>query len=796
MTIIRLIAVTILISVFSVSLAQNFTISGYVKDSKSGEELIGANIFEKYALKGTATNTYGFYSITLPADTYTIVVSYVGYAPTVRKIDLKSNLQLDFELIPSIELEEVEISATQVQRIEEMTRMSTVTIPVQQIKELPALFGEVDVLKTIQLLPGVQSGTEGSSGFYVRGGGPDQNLILLDGTPVYNASHLFGFFSVFNADAIKNVELIKGGFPARYGGRLSSVLQIHMKEGNMKEFHGAGSLGVIASKLTLEGPIIKGQTSFIVSARRTYADYLAQPIIRLVEGDEYTSTGYFFYDLNVKVNHRISSRDRLYASLYMGDDKFYVKTKPYQYLFNGVIFEEESHSFLGWGNMTAALRWNHQINEKLFSNSTLTYSRYKFNVSDYQEKIEYNDTATISNIFSLDYLSGINDIAGKIDFDFLPNPDHYIKFGFSTIYHTFEPGATTYQITNTGVSDIDSFMGAKKVYGYEFGLYAEDDYKINDKLKANLGLHYAGFYVNGKYYHSLQPRVSARYLIGASWAAKASFASMQQNIHLLTNTSIGLPTDLWVPATDKVRPQTSYQVATGIAKTILDKFEFTVEGYYKWMYHLIEYKDGATFLSTETDWQDKVAEGRGWSYGGEVFIQKKAGNTRGWIGYTLSWTNRQFDDINFGEIYHYKYDRRHDISIVFIQKLDDLWDVSATWVYGTGNAITLPTVRYNPFYAPGDYIPQPGEQWRDDEIESFDKKNSFRMAAYHRFDISFRRVKEKKWGKSIWAIGAYNAYNRKNPFFYYFGYDSRGNRALRRVSIFPFLPSVSYQFEF
>lgn len=793
----KLLIFTLILLSFTTYSQRKFTISGYVSDSESGEKLIGANVFDHKKQIGSATNAYGFYSITVPAGEYALVTSYVGYAPKFQKVNLQSNLTLNFSLVPSLQLKEVEINATRIQKIEEMSKMSAIDIPIEQLKELPALLGEVDLLKTIQLLPGVQSGTEGASGFYVRGGGPDQNLILLDGTPVYNASHLFGFFSVFNTDAIKKVELIKGGFPARYGGRLSSVLDIYMKDGNMNKFQGSGSVGIISSKIALEGPIISNKTSFILSARRTYADALAQPIIRLTSGDEYTSTGYYFYDLNAKINHKFSDRDRLYASLYMGDDKFYMKTKPYQYLYEGVIYKEESHSNLGWGNMISALRWNHQFNEKLFGNVSVTYSKYHFDVDDYQENIEENDTATISSIYSLAYKSGIEDYAAKLDFDFIPNPNHFIKFGANAIIHNFSPGATTFNIVNTGAAvNIDSFVGANKVQALDYAAYFEDDYKITDRMKANLGVHFSMFDVNGKQYYSIQPRVSARYLFDKNWSLKASYASMQQYVHLLTNSSIGLPTDLWVPSTEKVKPEMSQQVAAGFAKTIKDEYQLTIEGYYKWMNNLIEYKDGATFLSTETDWQDKIDVGKGWSYGAEIFFQKRYGNTKGWIGYTLSWTNRQFPEINFGEKFPYKYDRRHDISVVVMQKIDDLWSFSATWVYGTGNAVTLPTVRYQPFLDHENYYSNNWNYWMNGEVESFDKKNSFRMAAYHRLDLGFTRDKKLKWGHSIWTFGVYNAYNRKNPFYYYFGYDTRGNRALRRVSLFPFLPSASYSFQF
>ncbi|MBT7039974.1 MAG: TonB-dependent receptor, partial [Bacteroidetes bacterium] len=363
------------------SAQKKHTISGYLTDSESGEKLIGANVYDQHRLTGTTTNTYGFYSLTLPADTYNIVFSYLGYGTKISKLKLNKDFVLNGKLLPGLNLEEVEITADQTERIEEMTQMSTIKVPVAQIKSIPAMFGEVDVLKALQLLPGVQSGMEGGSGLYVRGGGPDQNLILLDGTPVYNASHLFGFFSVFNADAIKNVELIKGGFPARYGGRLSSVIDITLKEGNMKKIKGEGSIGLIASKFTLEGPIWKDRTSFIIAARRTYLDILIQPLIKNVLGESNdVNAGYFFYDLNAKINHKLTDKDHLYLSLYTGDDKFYLKQKPYSYLYDGVLFTESSDAGLGWGNLTSALRWNHQFNNKLFSNLSLTYSQYDFDI--------------------------------------------------------------------------------------------------------------------------------------------------------------------------------------------------------------------------------------------------------------------------------------------------------------------------------------------------------------------------------------------------------------------------------
>lgn len=793
-----------------VAYCQDYTLSGYIQDEETGEKLIGASIYDKSSLAGTSSNAYGFFSLTLQGGSYDIVFSYVGFQAKEMKIDLSKNQQLNVGLKARIELGEVEIKGQRLEQSVESTQMSTINLSVKNIKKIPSLLGEVDVIKAIQLLPGVQSGTEGASGLYVRGGGPDQNLILLDGTPVYNASHLFGFFSVFNVDAINNVKLIKGGFPARYGGRLSSVLDISLKEGNLKKFQGSGSIGLISSKLTLEGPIIKDKTSFIVSARRTYLDLMVQPLLRAIGGeDEYTTQGYFFYDLNAKINHKFSNKDHLYFSVYSGEDSFYRKQTPYTYLYDGNLFTDESYSGLGWGNITSALRWNHQYSAKLFSNTSLTYSNYNFEVKNSSESYVENDQGTTNEINSLNFLSGIEDFAAKIDFDYLPKSNHYVKFGANYINHTFKPGVSVYKVKNQEVGDIDTTMGERNIQADEFSLYVEDDYEISKRIKANVGLHYSGFLVDDKYYHSLQPRLSARYMINESWSMKASYAKMQQYIHLLTNNNIGLPTDLWVPATDKIRPQKSHQFALGLTKTFTDMYRLSVEGYYKTMDNLIEYKDGASFMGANTEWEDKVDMGKGWSYGGEVFFEKRLGKLTGWVGYTLSWSNRQFANINEGEIFPYKYDRRHDISVVLNYPINDKWDFSASWVYGTGTAHTLATERYygdvmGSYFGgigiggtrPLVYGMRLDQGGFNGEVQRIDGRNSIRAANYHRLDVSFQKTTEKKWGESTWTFGAYNLYNRKNPFYYYIGYDTRGNRALRRVSLFPLIPSVTWSFKF
>jgi len=778
----------VLLFIFNTSISQttqkNYTISGFISDETNGETIVGVNIFSDSLKVGTSSNNYGFYSLTLPEGRHEIVYSYMGYNTEKILIILNENTLQNVEFFPSTTaLEEVKLYSEK--SIVEQTQTSQINIPIKQIFKIPALLGEVDVLKAIQLLPGVQS-SEGTSGFYVRGGGPDQNLILLDGVPVYNASHLGGLFSVFNPDAIKNVSLIKGGFPARFGGRLSSVLEIDMKEGNMKEFKGDVTLGLISSKVTLEGPIIKNKTSFIVSARRTYADLLVKPFL-----PENTTLSMYFYDLNMKINHKISHKDRVFLSSYIGRDRFGVNYEE------GVEdYSDELNFGLGYGNITSTLRWNHLFNDKLFSNTTFTYSRYAFN-TDFGLNSNYNSSiGTESYEIFFGYISGIEDYAARIDFDYSPNPNHNIKFGYSYTQHHFFPGETSLNLNFSTENLLDNFSldtvlnFSENVDVQEMFLYLEDNIKITNQLKANIGLH-GGYYSLDKF--SIQPRISTRYLINENWSMKLSYAEMKQNIHLLSNSSVGFPSDLWVPAIDSVPPQSSQQIAGSINTTLKDgQYELSLEGYYKKMSNLITYKAGYSNLQNTESWDNAIETGgQGESYGLELFLQKKSGRTTGWIGYTLSWTNRQFDNINFGEWYPYKYDRRHDISIVFSHKINAKWDVSATWAYGTGNAITFPQAIY---------FSHPQTNWNGDLtidlVESYGNRNSTRLNAYHRLDIGFTHQKKKKKYERLISFGAYNAYNRKNPFFAYLTYDDDGDRIARQVSLFPIIPSISYRYKF
>lgn len=768
-----------------VSAQQRKVISGFIKEKKGKELLIGASVAIPKYKTGTVTNQYGFFSLSLPVDTFELVVSYVGYAPKAFRIDLKEDIELNVELEEAQALKEVVVTADKkTAMLSEATRMSVIEIPVQQIKDIPALFGEKDVLKVIQLLPGVQKPSEGSSGIYVRGGGPDQNLIILDDATVYNAFHLFGFFSLFNGDALKSVELTKGGFPARYGGRLSSVIDMSMKEGNKQQFHGEAGIGVVASRLMLEGPIVKNKSSFLISARRTYIDVLSYP---LQPADN--KGGYFFYDLNAKANYEIDTKNKLYISGYFGRDKFYYKS---------LYSADKQEGGITWGNATATLRWNHLYSNRLFANTSFVFSDYKFGI--YQEA-KYNG----SN-YELNYFSGIRDYSLKHDLYFRPSNNHTVRAGAQFIYHVFTPSALVVKDDFTG-EDRDE---KKRVSSVENAIYAEDDIKIGTKLRVNPGLRITHFSAGKKNYINFEPRLSTSYNIKSDLAVKASFAIMNQYIHLLSNTGVGLPTDLWVPSSDNLKPQQSWHVAAGIAKDFIEKdFSISVEGYYKESHKIIAYKEGASFLEIDANqsasdfsWEKNITSGKGWSYGAEFLLQKKTGKFSGWIGYTLSWTQMQFDELNFGKKFWARYDRRHDISVVAIYKIKEQKDdqtgvtLSGTWVYGTGNAITLPVAEYkSPVHDPtGGRLSNTG--FDGATVSQYTGRNDFRMAPYHRMDLSLQVSTKMRYWVRTWEFSVYNVYNRYNPYFYFIDSNPNGTRVLKQITLFPIIPSISWNIKF
>lgn len=801
-------------SVLSVVLyAQRVTISGYIEDSDTGEELIGANIFDGLTLSGTATNYYGFYSLSLKPGLVEIHYQYVGYPVRVIKMNLQRDTTINVKLTPSIDLDEVVVEAKSIDLVE-TSQMSVTDIPLRDIKNLPVLMGETDVLKVVQLMPGVQSGSEGTSGLYVRGGGPDQNLFLLDGVPVYNASHLFGFFSIFNADAIKNVTLYKGGFPARFGGRLSSVVDIRMKEGNNSELRGEVSVGLISTKLTLEGPLFSDKTTFIVSGRRTYIDWLIRPIMNIgnEKGVKY-KVGYYFYDVNAKATHTFNDNHKILFSFYNGEDKMYDSYSAITRE-DSTAYEQLDQNETGWGNTIASFKWNQKFGNKLFGNATITYSNYDYFIeNEYLNKSTKFDPqgkvdTVIKDYSFYNYNSGIRDIAARYELEYKPHPSHSLMFGGAFVNHTFSPGASSQinEFSETGVKQ-DSTVGNSNIIANEVNMFAEDDIKISDRLKVDLGAHFSAFMLHSKTYRYIEPRISARYKAGKKLSLKASYTEMNQYIHLLSTSKIEMPTDLWLPATEKVKPQSSKQFAAGAAYNFSNKIDVSTEIFYKEMYNLIEYKNGAGYIGSNS-WEDLVEAGKGWSKGIEVLIQKSLGRTTGWIGYTLSKTDRQFGEtISGGEKFAYRYDRRHDISITFHRKVRDNFDFGLTWVYGTGNAITLPKQKYLPLtlaLEEGFNINSESNYYNSSYIDDYSKRNNYRMPPYHRLDLGFNYHKDTKLGHRIWSVSIYNAYSRQNPQMVYFGNNYYYNdgvsggerRQLVQRSLFPIIPTVKYSLSF
>jgi len=766
--------------------AKRHTINGYIKDGATGETLIGATISLKGNTKGITSNAYGFYSITLNEGNYNLLVSFIGYKSTAINLQLQKDTFLNIVLQTGINLsQEVVVVAKKRDNNIKVAQMGKISLPIEQIKSVPAFLGEVDLLKVVQLLPGVRNAGEGSAGIYVRGGGPDQNLIMLDDAVVYNTGHLFGFFSIFNSDAIKNVSLIKGGMPAQYGGRLSSVLDVSMKEGNNQQFQVDGGIGLIASRFSVQGPIKKNKSSFIVSGRRTYIDALTKPFVS--SSSQFKGSGYYFYDLNAKMNYKFSEKDRLYLSGYFGRDVFDFKNS-----------QQSLNVNIPWGNATGTIRWNHIFNKKLFANTTAVYNDYNFTFH------------AIQNNFDVQLASGIRDLSVKQDFDFYPFSKQKIKFGALYTYHQFTPSV----VSGKQDSVVFNPQNALIKYAHEAAVYVQDDWDISSKIQLSSGIRYSMFQQIGAYktytsdangnrldsvvfkkgepvktYGGVEPRVTMRYTLNDETSLKASVTRNFQYIHLVSNSGTTLPTDIWVPSTYQVQPQMSWLYAMGLFKNFNNNmFETSLELYYKDMQHQIEYKEGYTPNSVD-DTENSFVFGNGWSYGSELFINKVKGRLTGWIGYTLSWTWRRFPDLNFGEKYPAKYDRRNDMSVVGLYELNKKWKLSATFVYGTGNAASLP----QRFYLVNNVLTQ-----------EYSRINQYRLPSYHRLDFSAILTPAKninKRCKSEWVFSVYNAYNRKNPYFIYF--DQTGNPLdgslqvqAKQVSIFPVIPAVTWNFKF
>jgi hypothetical protein len=760
---------------------KKFTVSGYVTDSKSGERLIGTSLFVFNKKLGTTSNAYGFYSLTLEEDSIQLHITHAGYIGSDISFQLGDHRSLDIALEPRVVMNEVVVvNAESKMNSQNRTLPGRINVSSSFIKSMPSLLGEPDVLKALQLLPGIQGGNEGTAGLNVRGGSADQNLVLLDGVPVYNASHAFGFFSIFNADAVQNVEVLKSGFPASYGGRLSSVIDVQMKEGDKYKFHGEGGVGLIFSKLTLEGPWKKGRSSFLVSARRTYADLILRPIMKLSE--EPTDLRTYFSDIIAKSNFPIGEKDRIYFSFYTGKDKYrsVAQDPP---AFTQYLWQRYEFGF-SWGNITGMARWNHVFNKKLFSNFTFNYSRFRFDANE-QNDFEKSPVPYVQQ-FKQNYFSSIQDHNIKYDIDYLPAPDHFIKMGVAATLHHYRPGVRSV-FQKDSVVKIDRRIEEHSVYTGEYELYAEDDIRFSSRNKANIGVRLAGFNVSNSTFFSIQPRLNWVYKLTPKFSLKASAVKMNQYIHLLTNSNMGLPTDLWVPVTKRVRPQRSYQFSGGVSYNHDQSMEASMEVYYKHFKNVIEYKEGAGFTSFNLNWEDLVELGKGQTYGAEWLLQKRKGEITGLIGYTLSWSNRKFPNINGGKTFPYKYDRRHEIKMAVVWKPSKRFEMGADWILATGNAISMPVGWYRDPYG------------RD--IDIYEGRNDFRMPLYHRLDVSIKMSKQKKRHQRTWTLGLYNAYNHWNTFFIYrdTSYDPATrlySYRFRRNSLFPMLPSVSYQFKF
>jgi outer membrane receptor for ferrienterochelin and colicin len=773
------------------------SVSGYISDKSSSETLIGANIGETGSNSGTVSNNYGYFTLSLPEGKTELQVSYIGYQTEKIPLFLRKDTVLNIRMEQSVRLKEVVIEVgknkpfTPSSGVIELTRMD--------ILNTPTLMGEPDVIKTLQLLPGVQAGVEGTAGLYVRGGGPDQNLTLLDGVNVYNINHFYGLFSIFNGDAVKKVTLYKSSFPARFGGRLSSVIDTRLKDGDMHNYHGDISIGLVTSHFNLEGPIVKDKTSFSISARRSYVDALLQGIKLLTNEEEYDSfvPSAYFYDLNAKINHKFSDKSRLYFSFYSGKDKM------------GVLNNRKNEDALKknidyhWGNTIASMRWNYVLSQNLFANVTMAYNNYQFdfNTADITEM--KSDKGYSHSEYRNYQHSGINDLIANFDMEFLPNERHDVRFGGGYIFHTFKPevyGNTLFEFfEGDTLRDIRNNYLSENTTGHETSLYAEDEIALSAQWKANLGVHFSTFHVGKKNYWSLQPRISLGYEITPKLSLKTSYSEMSQYIHLLASSTLSQPTDLWVPVTPELPPMFSRQVTLGAYYDTQNNYNFSVEGFYKNMDNLLEYKEGSSWISPSVPWYEQVESGKGRVYGVELFAQKTQGNLTGWLGYTWSWNDRKFPTINEGKRFPSKYDRRHDLKINATYKISKKFDFSAAWVFSSGNTYSLSMEEYsvlsreesNPVYYE-DYKPS---EW----IERYESRNNYRIPPTHHLDLSmnYYRKKNTKGRQSIWNITIFNVYNQACPFLIFPDFsEKKGKHVIKQVNLLPILPSFSYTYKF
>ncbi|MEO7446177.1 MAG: TonB-dependent receptor [Ferruginibacter sp.] len=745
------------------STAQKITLSGYVKDGITKEALIGATVINTARKSGTSTNQYGYFSLGIPAgDTVEIIISYQGYELQAKKIISNKNIHLDILLNNKSDvLGEVVVEAGRNNYNVQEARMGVIDVPIKAIKNFPVLMGERDVMKIIQLLPGVQAGQEGTAGFYVRGGNLDQNLVQLNEATVYNPSHLFGLFSTFNVNSINHVQLIKGGFPAEYGGRLSSILNITMKEGNKTKFQTEGGVGLLSTNLTFQGPIKKDKSSFIISARKSYINLLLKPATS-------KSTSYSFYDVNAKMNYELGSKDHIFLSFFKGND-------------NAAYTGANSLNYnTDFGNTTGTFRFNHLFGSKVFSNTSLIYNDYHLGLG-----------TTQNNYYEVMY-TGIKDWNAKTDFTFTPNTKHKIKTGFTYIHHTLLPAAVSSKIPRRGNRITINKDSVATRPSDEFAFYLSDEFDISKILSLSYGIRLPVFSAAGKTYTAAEPRITGKVSLNPSTSVKASYTIMNQFLHAVPNSTASLPTDIWLSSSKTIKPQQSEQVALGLYKNFKENsIEASAEVYYKTMNKQLLFKEGAQIL-LNTNLDSILTFGNGKSYGIELFVKKNFGRLSGWLSYTLSKTTQQFSELNYGKAFPASFDRRHNFSLAGTYELNKRWSVSADFVFYTGRAFTLPTGRIT--------VPVNAALY-DGVYYDFTSRNNARLTNYHRLDVSFSNTKKVKWwGKKYereWVFGAYNLYSHLNPYFVYLttNPDTKQPEA-RQVSLLPIIPSVSFNFKF
>ena len=744
--------------------AQRHTISGTITDAETGEVLIGANVVAVTLDKGTASNNYGFYSLTLPrTDSLAILFSYLGFEPQLKKVYLTENIVLNVLLrATSTTLGEVAVTAerTNADNVRQ-TFMGVVDVPIRAVERLPAILGEQDVLKVIQLLPGVQSGEEGTAGFFVRGGAADQNLVQLDEATVYNPSHLFGLFSTFNTAALNNVELIKGGFPAYYGGRLSSTLNISMREGNRQRHEVQGGIGLLSTQLTVEGPLQKDRASFILSGRRSYLDILARPFIK-----SQNKNLYFFYDVNAKINYQFSGKDRVYASVFTGrDDAEYVSPSSLGY---GIRF----------GNSTGTLRWNHLFGNKLFANTSVIRNKYFIRVN------------SVQGDFFAQNRSGIEDVTVKTELEYYPSPAHHVRTGAVLTRHIFSSTGNQGSVpADQGVPSLTSDAIPKR-RSTEYAFYVNDRWEINDRFGINIGLRAPYYTTPDTSYLKAEPRISIRFGLDEASSIKASYTVMHQFVHLIPSTTASVPTDIWALSSRIVKPQQAEQYALGYFRNFKDNaYEGSVELYYKEMNNQVLFREGTQLLAYESI-ENELTFGRGWSYGAEVFAKKNHGRLAGWLSYTWSTTNQRFAALNRGNAFPFKYDRRHNLAVALTYDLNGRWSLGGNFVYRTGSAYTLPAGRL--------FASQGGELYKGVYFD-YERVNNYRLGAHHRIDaaLTYHLKPRKRIKESNLVISIYNIYSRLNPYFVYLTIDTKsGLPESRQITLLPIVPSLTYSFKF